>query len=169
MAFSSTRSLPMGLFTSTPKTWGAEALKSSDLNAQVRDFVTAFGAGQSYTWGAVTTNPAIGNGTIVGAYTQIQKLVYFRIAITAGSTTTFGSGAYTLTLPVAPAMNGRTAFNGWLAAGSAYPIYAIANNSTTLNLYYMATLPSVSNFTGLAPVTLASTNAITIHGCYEAA
>jgi hypothetical protein len=161
----------MGLFTSTPKTWGAEALKSSDLNAQVRDFVTAFGAGQSYTptWAAASVNPTIGNGTIVGAYTQIQKLVYFRIAITAGSTTTFGSGAYALTLPVAPALNGRSSFNGWLAAGSAYPIYAIANASTTLNLYYMGTLPSVSSFTATAPVTLASGNSITIHGMYEAA
>jgi hypothetical protein len=162
----------MGVFTSTPKTWAAEALRSSDLNAQIRDFVLAFGAGQSYTpsWTGASSNPTIGNGTIVGAYTQIGKMVYFRIAITAGSTTTFGTGQYSLTLPVAPvAAAGRVVFTGWLAAGSAYPIYGIANSSTTLNLYYMATLPSLANFTGAAPVSLASGHAITIHGMYEAA
>ena len=163
----------MGLFTSTPKTWGAEALKSSDLNAQVRDFITAFGAGQSYTptWGAVTANPSNPNGSTTAAYTQIGKLVYFRIKIVIGATGfTAGTGQYSLTLPVTPtSAAGRVVFTGWLAAGSAYPIYGIANNSTTLNLYYMFTLPSLNSVTGTAPVTLAAGHEITIHGCYEAA
>ena len=163
----------MGVWTATPITWGAGPLKSSDLNAQVRDFINSFGAGTPYTctWSGVSVNPSNPNGSTTAAYTQIGKLVYFRIRIQIGtsfSNTT--SGQYSLTLPVAPASNaGRLVFTGWLAAGSAYPIYGIANNSTTLNLYYMATLPSLSNFTGAAPVTLAATHEISIHGCYEAA
>ena len=51
------------------------------------------------TWGASTTNPVIGNGTIVGAYKLFGKFLYFTIMITMGSTTTFGSGAYSFTIP----------------------------------------------------------------------
>lgn len=56
----------------------------------------------SYTpdWLATTTNPVIGNGVKAGRYKQIGKLVWFRINITLGSTTTVGSGTYTFTPPV---------------------------------------------------------------------
>ena len=59
------------------------------------------GAWQSYTvsWTADTTNPSIGNGTLVGRYTQIGKTCVLVIALTAGSTTTFGSGNWSFSLP----------------------------------------------------------------------
>lgn len=53
------------------------------------------------TWGAFTTNPTIGNGTITGSYTQFGKLVIAEARLTAGSTSTFGAGTYTMTVPVA--------------------------------------------------------------------
>ena len=59
---------------------------------------------QSYTptWTAATTNPAIGNGTLSGRYVQIGKLVYCQFTMIAGSTTTFGSGIWRFSYPVAP-------------------------------------------------------------------
>ena len=41
------------------------------------------------TWTASTTNPAIGNGTIAGAWWRVGNLIFFRIKVTAGSTNTF--------------------------------------------------------------------------------
>ena len=59
------------------------------------------GAWQPYTvsWTAATTNPSIGNGTLVGRYTQIGKTCILVIALTMGSTTTYGSGNWSFSLP----------------------------------------------------------------------
>jgi len=59
------------------------------------------GAWQSYTvsWTAATTNPSIGNGTLTGRYTQIGKTCILMIALTMGSTTTYGSGNWSFSLP----------------------------------------------------------------------
>lgn len=51
------------------------------------------------TWGADTVNPAIGNGTNVGRYVKIGRIVVFEFTIIMGSTTTYGSGNYTYSLP----------------------------------------------------------------------
>ncbi len=52
------------------------------------------------TWTSSGTAPSLGNGTLTGAYTQIGKLVEARIAITFGSTTTYGTGNFYFSLPV---------------------------------------------------------------------
>jgi len=61
------------------------------------------GAWQSYTvsWTAATTNPSIGNGTLTGRYVQIGKTVICSISLTMGSTTTYGSGNWSFSLPYA--------------------------------------------------------------------
>lgn len=51
------------------------------------------------TWTAATTNPVIGNGTITGRYRRIGTTGHIRIVIRPGSTTTFGSGSYSVDLP----------------------------------------------------------------------
>jgi hypothetical protein len=67
----------------------------------VDDSVSPLGAWQSYTvsWTADTTNPSIGNGTLVGRYTQIGKTCILIIGLTMGSTTTYGSGNWSFSLP----------------------------------------------------------------------
>lgn len=52
------------------------------------------------SWTAATTNPTIGNGSISGKYTWLGRCVAFEVNINFGSTTTFGSGYYTISLPV---------------------------------------------------------------------
>jgi hypothetical protein len=70
------------------------------------------------TWACATgTNPAIGNGNISARYTIIGKTVLGNIRMVAGSTTTFGTGAWTWTLPVA----GRSSYQMSIAGSfSAY-------------------------------------------------
>lgn len=53
------------------------------------------------TWTAATTNPTIGNGELTGAYQVRGDTVLFMGRIVMGSTTTFGSGIWSLSLPVA--------------------------------------------------------------------
>lgn len=57
------------------------------------------------TWTASGTPPALGNGSISGAYCQVGKLIVCRGQLTMGNTTTFGTGAYSISLP-APAAAG---------------------------------------------------------------
>jgi hypothetical protein len=59
-------------------------------------------APQMYTpvWTADTTDPAIGNGTLTGSYTTQGKLCTVQIFMSAGSTTTFGTGPWRFSLPL---------------------------------------------------------------------
>lgn len=50
-------------------------------------------------WTAATTNPSIGDGTLVGKYCVIGNTVHLIIGLVCGSTTTFGSGAWSFSLP----------------------------------------------------------------------
>lgn len=50
-------------------------------------------------WEAATTNPTLGNGTITGRMTRDGRRANFVIELTMGSTTTFGTGAYSFKLP----------------------------------------------------------------------
>lgn len=54
------------------------------------------------TWGAVSSAPAIGNGTIIARYWMEQYTCHYMIKLVAGSTTTFGTGAWSFTLPMSP-------------------------------------------------------------------
>lgn len=55
----------------------------------------------SYTpaWTGSTSDPVIGNGTITGRYFEFGKNVFYSIQITTGSTTTYGTGQYFVSLP----------------------------------------------------------------------
>ena len=53
------------------------------------------------TWTGSGSNPAIGNGTLSGNYVRSGNQVTVSITMTAGSTTTFGTGDWTFSLPFA--------------------------------------------------------------------
>lgn len=53
------------------------------------------------TWGVTSgTASTIGNGSLVGRYQQVGKTVHFAAQITMGSTTTYSTSQWTLSLPV---------------------------------------------------------------------
>jgi len=60
------------------------------------------GAWTSYTpsWTAASVNPAIGNGTAEGYYKVIGKTCFVRGNIVMGSTTTFGTGEWYVSMPL---------------------------------------------------------------------
>lgn len=75
-------------------------------------------------WTASGTAPSLGNGTISGRYAQVRKLVFCTGILTMGSTTTFGTGVWSVSLPVTAA----TANNG-IYVGQAF----LFDNSVTAN------------------------------------
>jgi hypothetical protein len=145
------------------------------------------GAWTSYTptWTGATTNPVINNGTLAGYYSQIGKTVFCSIEVLAGSTTTYGSGAYSWALPVtALALSDSTATSvnmpvGDCAifAGTSSPGTAFLGTTTTVQARVPVTAsganPVYTNYTALVtqgtPVTLATGTFITLNFFYRAA
>lgn len=71
-------------------------------HSEVPGLPASIGPWTAYTpvWTAVTTNPSIVNGTIVGRYKAYDaKTIHIQIDIVGGSSTTWGSGTYLLSLP----------------------------------------------------------------------
>lgn len=60
-------------------------------------------AWQSYTpsWTSTGTQPVLNNGSLTGSYIELGKLVVARFILIMGSTTTFGTGSYSISLPFA--------------------------------------------------------------------
>lgn len=86
----------------TLKTWNtSDILTAGDLNTYVRDNGNAIGKLTAYTptWTASTTNPTIGNGTIIGRYFAVEEWCWISVQVVSGTTTTGGSGIYNVSLP----------------------------------------------------------------------
>jgi hypothetical protein len=64
------------------------------------------------TWTASTTNPTLGNGTLIGRYQKTGRTVVCHINLVTGSSTTYGSGNYSFALPVAAANVGASYIGG---------------------------------------------------------
>lgn len=50
-------------------------------------------------WSAASVNPTIGNGSLTGSAIRIGAMIYAAIDLDFGTTTTFGTGVYTFSLP----------------------------------------------------------------------
>jgi hypothetical protein len=95
-------------------------------------FATPFGFPQYFsytpTWAGSGGNPVIGNGTLTGRFSLIGKCCHARLRVLAGSTTTFGSGSYSYTLPITASSTNMTANNT--------PLGVATIGDTGSNLYY---------------------------------
>lgn len=109
------------------------------------------GVWTAYTpaWTAATTNPSIGDGSIIGRYTQIGKTVVCNITLTIGSTTNCGSGNWKIGLPKT-SKNSNVAYNGiWVALDSGANFY---DGVTVLypDINFINTFIRTGNFSGLS-------------------
>lgn len=55
----------------------------------------------SVTWTATSVNPSIGNGSLTGNYDIVGGMLHYSVALTAGSTTTLGTGEWSFSAPIA--------------------------------------------------------------------
>lgn len=122
------------------------------------------------SWTSSGTAPSLGNGTLTGRYIQIGNLVIVTINGTMGSTTTYGTGTYSWSLPV------NAAGTGFILVGSAYTNAGGAAFSTGAAVIASggSTLSVITDGDGntwgqLLPATWASGNLFNITIAYFAA
>lgn len=92
----------MGSYTGTVPTFLAGEVLDADKLAEVSLFMTAETAAWSTYTPTLTSSagsPAVGNGTINGYYRLIGKTCEVIIILTRGSTTSFGTGYISFSLP----------------------------------------------------------------------
>jgi hypothetical protein len=152
----------MGLNTTAPSYTSGQVVTAAELNA-LQDGIQAAWASYSVAWTAATTNPSVGNGSLLGRYLQIGKTIDFSIVLTFGSTTNAGSGAWTFSLPVQAFQGQFFAFGAARIPGSSFPT-PMLSNSTTFQL-----LSASGAAIGSGTMAWASGNVVTISGRYESA
>lgn len=128
-----------------------------------KDLAWAAWATYTPTWTSSGVAPAIGNGSIVGRYRRIGTTGFLNGVLTAGTTTTFGTGEWRLSLP--SGWTGRTLTEGYQigftlmsCAGTTYSGNCwSASASTVLRLVTNAAVPA--SVTASAPAGWLATSA----------
>lgn len=133
------------------------------------------GAWTTYTpaWTGSTTNPVVNNGTLTGRYSKFGRDVRFHINLICGSTTTYGSGIYSFSLPFTPASLGASMIGCAHLLGSARwgGQVVIATGVNTISNFF----PTSSSDNRLAfhtpsvPEAMANGTQLRITGSYESA
>jgi hypothetical protein len=133
---------------------------------------TSLGAWTAYTPTLGGTGWALGNGTVASFYCQIGKIVHFRSYILFGSTSTFGSTAFTQTLPVninAASLPGGSDFVGVAVDVSTANRYTIHGEYIGSNVLRTRTEASPwGDMVAASPFTWANGDYIFIRGTYDA-
>lgn len=168
----------MPIVNYTPHDWSSgEFVTDTLMDAEVRDpWTNIQSAWTAYTpvWTAATTNPVIGNGSFTGsAYQRVGKTIDFVIVITAGSTTTFGTGQWNISLPFTPKQDGLRFANGNLFDSSASLRYTCSSTwiaGSSINALW--TPPTTAGVNERAvnptqPFTWATSDVLTLNGRYE--
>ncbi len=120
-------------------------------------------------WGNTGTANTLGNGSIVGSYFQIGKLVRFTILLTLGSTSSVGSGIMTLTLPVTSDVFGAGGATAIFSHTGVATYFGLGlTSSTTIIALIDNAKPGVS-VTATSPFTWGAADTIYIVGTYGAA
>lgn len=128
-----------------------------------------FGSWINYTpaWTSTGTAPALGNGSLLGRYYLLGQLCYFQLYFGVGSTTTFGTGTYSWSLPFAVSSALNQVASGLAYDSSATNGYActaaLNSGSSTFNVYGPPSAP----FTSAVPFTWANPDQMRISGVYE--
>jgi hypothetical protein len=119
------------------------------------------------TWTATGSNPAIGDGTIVGRFNVAGKVANLSVVITMGSTTTYGTGDWRLSIPVVVQRHNYGSVQG-VDTGTAFRtgmVWFDADNQVArlLGTYDQ----SATEFTSAIPHTWANTDILRFSAAYE--
>jgi hypothetical protein len=116
---------------------------------------------------------AIGNGTEVGFYCRVGRIIHVRGKITFGSTSTYGTGALYMAAPVTAAGTGERlgsrAFD--VSTSRAAPGFPWFESTTSINLSTAHPFDVAKEYaiTSTTPFTWADGDYITFNGTFEAA
>jgi len=152
-------------------TGGTDVLTPADIGA-----LPVPGVWASYTPTIGGTGWALGNGTISAQWCQVGKIVYARVQIVWGSTSTFGTGQLTVSLPTAARATTYYRETGAAVitdAGTAtYWGAVLLPSATTMAVYSVyagSSYASLSNVVATVPMTWASGDSLVASITYEAA
>lgn len=120
------------------------------------------GAWTAYTptWTSGGSAPALGNGTIVGAYNRVNSWIQLHVLLTIGSTSTFGTGTYRFTLPGGWSLSNDRIFGVGFAFDSSVTTYFLGgtvfstSSTATIRVHNTATSGGVP--TSASPMTWAT-------------
>jgi hypothetical protein len=126
------------------------------------------------TWSSSGTQPVLNNGSIAGRYVRIGDTVIYLGKLLAGSTTTFGTGTYAISLPLAS--NNFLGGNGvigscWVrdASGNDYQGQLLDTGTTFAMRPGASTFGGNAQWSATAPMTMANGDWISWCAMYEAA
>ena len=92
------------------------------------------------TWTGSISNPAIGDGSLTGEYFVANGMCQVTVTMTAGSTTTFGSGPWSFTLPITNrSINLQRGSALGLDAGTLYYVGTADAGATTVQATFNGT------------------------------
>ena len=163
--------------TFAPRNWVVgEVVSAALMNQEIRDqFNSMFSAWTAYTptWTSSGTAPALGNGTLIGRYMKIGRTVICHINLISGSSTTYGTGTYSFSLPVQAANAGAALVSACQLLGTARwageTVISAGASTTTPFMSSSATDPRLLGLTATVPETLASGAQLRMTLAYEAA
>jgi hypothetical protein len=121
------------------------------------------------TWTGSATNPVYNNAVVGAAFKRESHMVHFRIAITMGNTTTFGTGQWSFSLPVAPGFDQvvPVVYTDSSAAVRFCGSALLTNGSGGIERLLGPVDAGNAGVTNLYPMTWATNDQIVISGVYE--
>lgn len=162
--------------TFAPRTWVVgEVVSAALMNQEIRDqFTSMFDAWTSYTptWTAATTNPVLNNGVMVGKYLKIGRKCIVDIRLQMGSTTTYGSGVYSFSVPFAAATTIDYLGSARLAAADVWTGQTVlSGGASAFNCVFptSATDSRAATMSPTVPQTLANTHILRAQLEYQTA
>ena len=159
----------------TPETFTAgQTLTAASMNIVSENLRTIApdGLGAWTTYTPTITNVTVGNGTRVGRYCRVGRVVSFFVSFTLGSTSAV-SGSPVITLPVTAYAARNGAFYAFAddAGVSGYPLH-VYSDTTTAQLFAVSasgTYAAIAGMSATVPFTWGSTDSFYLAGTYEAA
>jgi hypothetical protein len=151
--------------------WTAGTTSGQVLTAATLNTIGAAWETWTPVWTGSTTNPVIGNGQISGSYCRFNKTVIAEGAIIMGSTTTYGTGTYRISLPfgTAVAANGSVGYATVFDASAGYIAYTGLATQATTSLFEFRIGNGSGQFQPTVPITLANADQFRFTFIYQAA
>ena len=152
--------------------WTAQGITSGAvLPAATLQSIGAAWESWTPSWTGSTTNPAIGNGFIGGSYCRINKIVIADGYVIAGSTTTYGSGTYRISIPFGTMIstNALIGYATLFDASAGYISYAGIASQATTSLVEFRLGNGLGQFQPTVPVTMANADQFRFQLIYQVA
>jgi hypothetical protein len=170
----STQALTVNNITASNGLFGTSSWATRALTAS---YVTPYeGAWISYTpvWTAASVNPVINNGTIEGWYKLVGKTCFVRGNIAMGSTTTFGSGEWYVSMPFTASHADAILMTANLLDNTTAWYNAVVNGARAgfnykAPLQYQAVGGTANDVNATQPFTWASSDRFIWNGSFEIA